>query len=641
MDPFIIKDRDHGLKDVSLRGYAKAQWDGSEWTEEAGVDESMSKGLENRKINLFDLLIIIFILLIFTRIIFLQIFKGNYYLGLAEGNRIRVETIKADRGNIYDRNGKVLAANKPSFVLKITPGDLSRDASKKQELRDKLLELFPDDDREEIVNLFDKYSPSYRSIVLIRGIDYEKAISLKLKLASWAGLSIEPEAKREYPIGPSVSHLVGYLSKITQSELKNNKNLYDINDLIGRTGVENFYENILRGINGQKEIEVDLLGKEKNLLSVSNPQTGQNIFLTIDADLQKQLFDNLSRMGRPASAVIMDPNDGEILALVSTPSYDNNIFIKGIKKTDLNNLSNNPQKPFIFRAISGEYPSGSIIKPLIAAAALQEKVITEKTTVLSTGGISVGSYFFGDWKMGGHGLTNVFKALAESVNSFFYYIGGGYNNFKGLGIEKLDYYLNLFGFGQKTGVDLNNEAGGFVPTPQWKNDARKQPWFIGDTYHLSIGQGDFLVTPLQVANYLSAMVNGGILYKPQIIEKINNPDTKQNIISLPNVLKKDLVANDYLDIVKTGMRQAVTSGSAKLLNDVSPAVACKTGTAQVAENKNSHAWIGCFAPYNKPELVIIVLVENGGEGSIVAAPVAKYILNWYFNNQRLKSSAIK
>ncbi|MEK7580069.1 MAG: penicillin-binding protein 2 [Patescibacteria group bacterium] len=633
MDPFIIKDRDHGLKNTSLKGYAGTKWDGGGWTEETDINESISKNFQDTKISLFGLVALIFVSLVFVRVVFLQIFKGDYYLGLAEGNRIRVETVKASRGNIYDRHGNILAVNRPSFVLKVTPGDLFRDALKRQELNDRLLELFPDSDKEEINNLFDKSNFSYRSVILIRGIDYEKALSLKLKLASWPGISIEPEAKREYPMGPSASHLVGYLGKITQAEFRNNKNLYDINDLIGRTGVEDFYENILRGIDGQKEIEVDLLGKEKNLLSVRNPRVGQNLFLTIDADLQKKLFNYLSKIGRPCSAVIMNPNNGEILAIVSAPSYDNNIFIKGIKKADLNKLFNNPWQPLFFRAISGEYPSGSIVKPFIAAIALEEKVITGKTTVISTGGISIGSWFFGDWKQGGHGVTDVSKALAESVNTFFYYIGGGYNNFKGLGIEKLDYYLKLFGFGQKTGIDLNDEAPGLLPTPQWKIDNKKQEWFIGDTYHLSIGQGYFLVTPLQITNYLSAIVNGGILYKPQIIKKINNTDTGQDIIVAPQVLKKNIIANNYLDVVKTGMRQAVTNGSAKLLNDISPAVACKTGTAQVGENKNPHAWIGCFAPYNKPELVVVVLVENGGEGSLVAAPIARDILNWYFYNQ--------
>jgi penicillin-binding protein 2 len=328
----------------------------------------------------------------------------------------------------------------------------------------------------------------------------------------------------------------------------------------------------------------------------------------------------------------MNPNNGQIITLISLPAYDNNLFAQGISQVNYDKFLNNKNNPLFNRAISGEIPSGSTIKPVIAAAALQEGIITENTSFLSNGGLSIGQWFFPDWKFGGHGTTNVRKALAESVNTFFYYIGGGYKDFNGLGLDNLVKYMHLFGLGEETGIDLPGESSGFVPTKEWKEETKDETWYIGDTYHISIGQGDILTTPLQVANFTAVVANGGILYKPMVVSALL--DEHNNLVRNiePVIIRQNFVDAYNLQVVREGMRQAVTSGSARSLSVLPVTSAGKTGTAQWSSRKANHAWFTGFAPYENPEIVITVLVEEGDEGSTMAAPIAKEIMQWYFTN---------
>jgi len=361
------------------------------------------------------------------------------------------------------------------------------------------------------------------------------------------------------------------------------------------------------------------------------------LVLSIDSDLQKKseeiLSANLKKLNLTKGAVIIsDPNNGEILSLVSLPTFDNRLFAEGISADDYKKLIEDKDNPMFNRAISGEYPSGSTVKMIFAAAALQEKVITENTTILSNGGLKVAQWFFPDWKAGGHGLTSVRKAIAESVNTFFYYIGGGYQDFVGLGIERLVKYLNLFGLGNTLGIDLPNEATGFVPSQEWKEKVKGEKWYIGDTYNLSIGQGDLLVTPLQVNEWTAYFAAGGKEYQPHVVKEIldSNDKTIKTITESP--LRDTLIDSYNVEIVRQGMRQTVTSGSAKRLLDLPVDSAAKTGTAQWNTTKDPHAWFTAFAPYKNPQIVITVLVEEGKEGSSVALTVAHDIMAYYFQN---------
>ncbi|PIY97009.1 MAG: penicillin-binding protein 2, partial [Candidatus Kerfeldbacteria bacterium CG_4_10_14_0_8_um_filter_42_10] len=433
--------------------------------------------------------------------------------------------------------------------------------------------------------------------------------------------------------------LIGYIGKITEKDLTLPENQdYLLTDIIGKTGLEYQYEKMLKGEDGKKMIEVDSLGKEKKLVASKEPQSGQNITLSIDLGLQKTLDQSLKKMiagtNSPGGAAIaIDPRNGEILAMASAPGFNSNEFVKGISVENFEKLISDPDRPLFMRAVSAQYPPGSTIKPVIASAALQEGVITPQTTIMSAGGLRVGPNFFPDWKAGGHGLTDVKKALAESVNTFFYTVGGGFEDFTGLGVDRINQYAHLFGLGEPLGIDFPSEASGFLPTKQWKEDSKGERWYLGDTYHLSIGQGDILVTPLQVADYTAAIANGGTLYQPQIVKSIKNPALDQIIKKDPLVIRDNFISPVYLNTVREGLRQAVTSGSASALQNVPVSVAGKTGTAQIGNENRTHAWFTGFAPYESPEIVITVIVEKGGEGHAAALPVAKDGFNWYFNQK--------
>jgi penicillin-binding protein 2 len=376
----------------------------------------------------------------------------------------------------------------------------------------------------------------------------------------------------------------------------------------------------------------------KKIINEEPAQDGHNLLLSIDLELQQKAEEILrahleKNKIEKASLIIINPNNGEVLTMISYPYYDNNDFAQGIKTEAYQELLNNPSQPLFNRAVSGEFPSGSTIKPIFAAGALQEGVISENTSFLSNGGLWIGRWFFPDWRAGGHGLTNVRSAIANSVNTFFYYIGGGYGDFVGLGLDGLVKYSRLFGLGEKTGIDMSGEAAGFVPTREWKEEAKNEAWYIGDTYHFAIGQGDVLATPLQVANYTSVFANGGTLYKPRLVSKIL--DSSNNVVEdiKPEVVRENFIDEYNMNVVREGMRQTVTSGSARYLNSLPIEVAAKTGTAQWSTVKDTHAWFIGFAPYKNPELAFAILLEEGGEGSSTAAPIAYDILKWYFQEK--------
>jgi len=465
-------------------------------------------------------------------------------------------------------------------------------------------------------------------------------MELYLESDNMPGVVITNKTRREYNLySLSLSHILGYTGKINDKELAKFGPEYLPIDYIGKSGMENFWENEMKGSNGKKQIEVDALGKEKKIINQEAGEDGHNLVLSIDVDLQKKLEESVIAILRKARlnkacAIALDPNNGEILAMVSFPSYNNNDFARGMTAGEFQKIANHPDKPLFNRCISGEYPSGSVIKPVIAAAALEENVINENTSFLSTGGLKIGQWFFPDWKAGGHGTINIRRALAESVNTFFYYIGGGYQDFRGLGLERMVKYEKLFGLDTQTGIDMPGEASGFLPTEEWKLKTKGELWYIGDTYHLSIGQGDTLVTPLQVADYTAIFANGGSLYRPHIIRQVLN-SKDQLIGEVDNKpIKSNIISSKNINIVREGMRQAVTAGSAGSLQSVPVAVAGKTGTAQWSSTKPTHAWFTGFAPYDKPEIVITILIEQGGEGSYTAVPIANEVLTWYFSRKK-------
>ncbi|MFZ4648252.1 MAG: penicillin-binding protein 2 [Patescibacteria group bacterium] len=663
-NPFVIKEGRFGaLKDSFYY---------TDWTEHSFIAsnkqqaETVGLTFDLRRLFWVRLMVFIFLGVIISRTVFLQIIKGDYYYGLSEGNRLRSEIIESKRGIIYDRNLIPLVHNSANFVLYVIPHDLPKDEETRDTLLRQVVNILEAGNNvnnkgpEESVNLvqdsplffqikeqlseikntsFKAYSPFF----IADNIEYDKALRLYLECNGEPGVFLSNKIRRTYEISAednsaSFSHLLGYTGKISEKELAAQPNKYTPIDYIGKSGLEYIWEKELKGVPGRKDSEVDALGRVSKVVSETVAVDGQNLELAIDKGLQQQsemvLRRYLEKLGLTSGSVVaLDPRNGEVLAMVSLPAYDNNLFAKGIKKEDYQKFLDDPAMPLFDRAVSGEYPSGSTVKMVVATAALQEKVISEVTTVLSTGGLHVGAWTFPDWKPGGHGLVTVRSAIANSVNTFFYYVGGGYNDFVGLGVDRLAKYFKIFGLGEKTGIDLTGERAGFVPSAAWKKAVKGETWYIGDTYHLAIGQGDLTVTPLQVTNYTAAVANGGTLYQPRLVKSILD-DKNQLIKEVPiKIIRNNLADSNNLRIVREGMRETVTAGSARSLQTVPVAVAGKTGTAQWSSKKYPHAWFAGFAPYEDPQIAIVVLVEEGREGSSVATPIAKEILTWYFGGR--------
>lgn len=631
---FISRPTDES--DLNVKDYSAHREEGN-YFNTFGEGRNLGVIMNRKRFLIFVSFLLVLWSIIFCRAFYLQIIRGDYYRSLAEGNRMRIERIDPKRGMIYDSFMNPLLKNVANFSLRIIPADLPKDSQELFETQEALNKVIVG----KRVNLLDYISKNtlenYQPRIIKESLEYEEAMKLMSLSKTLRGISVLTGIKRDYHLIGYFSHVFGYLGKISEKDYSNlSKEGYYLDDKIGKSGLEYVYEKTLRGQFGKSKIEIDSLGREKKVLAVEKPIDGENLVLSIDGPLQLKITDLLLAVLKKhnltkASVVAIDPRTGAVLALVSLPTYDNNIFSSNLSQEQYNSVVNDPDQPMFFRAISGEYPPGSTFKLMIASAGLESGIADENTSFLSTGGISIGKWFFPDWKAGGHGSTNVKKAIAESVNTYFYNIGGGYNDFHGLGLDKINFYAKQFGFDSKTGIDLPGEASGFLPTESWKEELTGEPWYIGDTYHVSIGQGDVLATPLQIAMMTSVIANGGTLFEPKIVDKIGNKDAfiKKSII----VRGSNFISEKNIKLVQSGMRMSVTDGSSRGLASLPIEVAGKTGTAQFANNSKTHAWFTGYAPYNDPNIVLTVLIDGGGEGSSVAVPLAKDILLWYFKDR--------
>ncbi len=614
------------------------------WIKEIFINTSTKIGgflnlnFDFRKIRLLYLLLIVGFAILLAKTGYLQLVKGKYYYNLSRINKVRTFPIKPNRGIIYDDKGNILVKNNPIFSLYALSDDLHLGTPETEKILTKISEITKKSKKELKEKI--KNNSGAKPFKLINKLTYDQAIKIKIANFNTSGITVRTSSYRDYKSNcSSYSHILGYIGKINPEEYKKlDPKIYSLTDNVGKSGLEYVYDKILRGINGKKTILVDATGRIIKELSIQKPKDGLSLKLSINSGLQKKAEEELSKAIKKAKAhsgcvVILNPQNGEVMALVSLPSYNNNDFAQGIDKKKYNDYINNPYRPLFDRSISGEYPPGSTFKPIVAAAALEQEIINENTSFLSTGGIRLGKWFFPDWKRGGHGITAVRRAIAESINTFFYYIGGGYDKFKGLGEEKIIDYAKLFGLGETTNIDLPWEAKGFLPTKKWKERTKNEAWYIGDTYHLSIGQGDILVTPLQISTYIAFFANGGILYQPHIVRSFVNDKCETVKKQKIKVIRKNFISKKNIKIVRQGMRQAVLSGSARRLKSLPIKVAGKTGTAQWSSKKGNkpHAWFTCFAPYNNPKIVITVLVEKAGEGNEIALPVAQKILEWWIS----------
>ena len=607
--------------------------------EEILLDKKLITKLEiPLKNNGFFIIFIISILILslfLGRSFWLQIKNGSNYALRSNKNSVRFYHSRPPRGIIYDINNKVLVSNIPDFNLLIIPADLPKQTDKLNEWINQLANIFKKDNS-EIENFVKNLNKNSTEPVLFKSnLDREALISLETNSAKLPAIFINKETRRDYNDGGYFSHIVGYVGKVSSDDLKADS-YYSILDFIGKDGLEAQYEKELRGSPGKIAVSVNSENTILKTLIAKEATVGNHLVLSIDSDLQKILSNALNdKMIQTnsigAAAVVLNVKSGEVISLVSLPNFDfNNQTYEEITK--------NKNKPFFNRAISGFYPAGSTIKPFIASAALTENIIDPNSKIDDTlGYIKIENqydpnitYIYRDWKA--HGFVDMRHAIAVSANVYFYVIGGGYKGFKGLGIDRIKKYLNSFGFGYELKIDLPGEVSGLTPDPSWKKSTKNEGWFTGDTYNVSIGQGDILVTPLQMANAVAAIANDGILWRPKIVSKITNVNGQTIKEFKPEIIRNNFIDSKNLQVVREGMRAAVTEGSAYLLKDLPIKVAGKTGTAQVTNTfRKTNAWFTGFAPYDNPEIALAVIVEGAGEGSTAAVPIAKEVFEWYFN----------
>lgn len=622
------------------------------------IDEGERDPFQGRLLA-FRIVVIIVLAVLLRQLWWLQIVRGDDYRELADNNRFRLMSVEAPRGVIYDRNKILLVRNTPSYTVSVIPADLPKDPDGVFERLGNILEISPSKIRElvELAPKGKRTTDAFTPVPIKTGVSWDIAFAVEERHLELAGVHVQAQPVREYLDGHITSQILGYVGRISQEQYDQYKDdeekKYSINDRIGQMGLELTLERELRGVPGERHMEVDSTGREVDALFVRNPTPGHNVRLTIDIALQREiariLQEKLAEFGGAATAIAMDPRNGQVLAMVSLPSYDNNIFSREISPADLNALLNDPMRPLINHAISDVNAPGSTFKIVVASAALQEGVVTPTTKVYCPGYIYIPNPFGGlgtrmvCWAW--HGVQDMISGLANSCDVYFYSLGGGppSGEWQGLGPSRMAQYAKLFGFGAKTGIDLPGEAVGIIPDEDWKKATLGEPWYRGDTYNMAIGQGFVTVTPIQMINATVALANGGTLFKPQIVAEITDSEGKVVKTFAPEVIRKIPVNPEHLAVVREGLRAGMVIG--KTPNGTSYVgtsydsevpglrIAGKTGTAQygIPDEQGempTHGWFTAFAPLEDPEVALLVYIHKGGGRH--AANLASTIFRYYF-----------
>ena len=583
------------------------------------------KNQDGRFRYLYWIVIFIFAALI-CRLVYLQLFEGSYYHGLADGNRLRAIPIAAMRGVMYDRNGQILVGSRPSFMVTYVPTKKGISDAELDSLS-KLLNVPKDKLQEKIA----KGKNSFEPIILAQDLTQDIVTRVEERRNDLPGVSVDVQPIRYYPYNSMAAQVFGYVGQIDEEDMKRLKGQEGVSSItqIGRAGLEAYYDDLLRGKDGGRQVEVDASGTPVKEMERKNPVPGHNFHLTIDLNLQKATEDALDRQvangigTHGIAAVAIDPNTGAVLAMASRPSYNPNWFTRGITEKEWAQINNNPAHPMENRVIAGEYPPGSTFKLITGTAALELKKVTPDELIFDSG-----RHWLVDMRNAGGealGWLNFTEALAKSDNVYFYELG------RRVGIDKLAEYARMFGMGKKTGIALRGEATGLVASEEYKKKNFNQDWYLGDTFNSAIGQGFQLVTPLQAAMIVSEVANGGIQYKPFLVSRIDNLDGTPYKIFAPEQVGTLPVSKSTLDLVREGMRNvAEESGTAGSLFAGFPIqVAGKTGTAENFGGAD-HAWFVAYAPFDHPRIVIAVLTEQGGFGALASGPVAKSMLEEFF-----------
>ncbi len=577
-----------------------------------------------------------FALLIF-RLYQLQIWQGEYFKNLAENNRLRIQEIPAPRGIIYDREGVPLVESSPSFDVSLIRQDV-RDFHPLVQILSQTLSMSP----EKIYARLDgsKGSSVAHPLKIKTNISRKELAAIEIRRLELPGVMVDMVIRRNYPYNNLAAHLIGYLGEISQEELEKEEYInHKMGYVVGKYGIEQRFELELMGEPGGRQLEVNALGRKVRVLGYVDPNPGNNLFLTLDLELQKAAEEAMA--GKRGALVAMDPQNGDILALVSKPDFNPNFFARGVSPEYWRYLINNPARPLQNRATQSQYPPGSVYKIITALAALEEGLITPQTSFHCPGSFHFGNREYHCWRKEGHGLVSLRRAIVESCDVYFYILG------LKLGVDRLAKYAQGLGLGRITGFPLGNEKPGLIPTSSWKMKRLGIPWQPGENLSIAIGQGYNLVTPLQIACTISAIANGGRYYRPRILKYIQAPHGEILQEFFPRAEKIINISPETLRVISEALWGVVNSpgGTGGRARIEGFDVAGKTGTAQViqrregrAENLGSefkdHAWFACFAPLHHPQITVVVLIEHGGQGGAVAAPIARQVLAAFYEKRK-------
>ena len=570
------------------------------------------------------------------RLWFLQLVQGEDLRQRSEHNRIRQLDLPPWRGMILDRHGQLLVGNRPSYELVVVPEDVADVPL----LTRRLASLLRLDPKPLAAQITGAKSAGLHQVRLRSDLTWEDLARVETYQSELPGVMVQIQPKRQYRHKGQAAHVLGYLGEVTDVQLKSGKfSGYKMGDYLGRCGVELAWEKYLRGQRGYRRIEVDAYGRELGQLDRIFPTPGANVFLTLDDKLQQEAEACLE--GKMGAIVALDPRSGKILAMASSPTYSQEAFERGLSASEWQKLSTAKDHPLENRPLKGQYPPGSTFKIVMAVAGLEEKVITPSTVFYCNGTMPFGNHVFHCWKKGGHGGVELYRALVQSCDIYFYNVG------RRLGIDRIAKWSHRFGLGQPTGLNLDKEMTGLVASTAWKKARFHQPWHEGETLSVAIGQGYNLVTPLQMAQVAAAVANGGYLYEPQLVEKVESPAGEILYRAQP-VVKSLLGASPAtLDFVQKALHGVVSEGTGKNAKLPAVEVAGKTGTSQVValekekkgvKGTQNHAWFVAYAPVSDPQIAVAVLIEHGGGGGAVAAPLAKRILEANFPEKRVAQS---
>lgn len=591
-----------------------------------------------------------------SRFVWLQIIKHNDYALLADENRIDIVPVVPNRGLITDRNGIILARNYSAFTLEITPSKIRKDMDVLIDELAVLVDIQPKH-RKRFRKLLED-SKSFESLPIRTRLTDEEVARFTAQRFRFPGVDIQARLFRQYPQGDSASHVIGYIGRISPKdaeaidEMEDAAN-YNGTDYIGKEGLEKSYEKVLHGNTGFEEVEVAAGGRAVRVLSRSAPTSGKNLILSVDIELQKVIEEAFG--DRRGALVAIEPETGDVLAFVSKPTYDPNLFVEGIDQQSWNELNTSEDKPLLNRPLTGAYPPGSTYKPFMALAALELGKRTTSQAIADPGYFTFGNHTFKDDKVGGHGMVDMYRSIVQSCDTYYYMLANE------LTVDVMHDFMKPFGFGQITGIDLDHERSGLLPSSAWKREAFKkkpaqQRWVLGDTISLGIGQGQNTFTPLQMAHAMATLANNGIIMKPHLVKMTEDPQTRARVLTVPKETARIPLKQENIDFIKNAMVGVTKEGtSAKVFQGTEYISGGKTGTAQVVGIKKGekynaktmaarhidHSLYTAFAPADKPKIAIAIIVENGGFGSEAAAPIVRKALDYYLLGKRPKDKDSK